>query len=193
MFIIRECCYLGMMLYRYFCITSAAFPSVWNSVKIKRLFQSTDWYGSTHLYWPESSGLLISVWYFIQTLGQIILPGIAIPLSVSVLVIIPAILWPTRGSEMKENSFKIVLCIKTKHRDFPGGPVVKNPPSNAGAAGLIPGRGTKIPHAGGATKPACAATTEPMCSGVRLPQLERSPRTATKDRRAATKTRCSQR
>ena len=34
-------------------------------------------------------------------------------------------------------------------RDFPGGPVVKNPPSNAGDTGVIPGRGTKIPHAVG--------------------------------------------
>ena len=31
-------------------------------------------------------------------------------------------------------------------RDFPGGPVVKNLPSNAGDVGLIPGQGTKIPH-----------------------------------------------
>ena len=31
--------------------------------------------------------------------------------------------------------------------NFPGGPVVKNPPSNAGDAGSIPGQGTKIPHA----------------------------------------------
>ena len=38
--------------------------------------------------------------------------------------------------------------------DFPGSPVVKNLPSNAGDAGSIPGRGTKIPHAVGATKPA---------------------------------------
>ena len=33
--------------------------------------------------------------------------------------------------------------------DFPGGPVVKNLPSDAGDAGSIPGRGTKIPHAAG--------------------------------------------
>ena len=33
--------------------------------------------------------------------------------------------------------------------DFPGGPVVKNLPSNAGDTGLIPGWGTKIPHAVG--------------------------------------------
>ena len=31
--------------------------------------------------------------------------------------------------------------------DFPGCPVVKTLPSNAGDAGLIPGRGAKIPHA----------------------------------------------
>ena len=31
--------------------------------------------------------------------------------------------------------------------DFPGGPVVKNLPSNAGDAGSIPGQETKIPHA----------------------------------------------
>ena len=29
---------------------------------------------------------------------------------------------------------------------FPGGPVVKNLPCNAGDTGLIPGWGTKIPH-----------------------------------------------
>ena len=32
-------------------------------------------------------------------------------------------------------------------KDFPGGPVVKNLPCNAEDAGLIPGLGTKIPHA----------------------------------------------
>ena len=30
-------------------------------------------------------------------------------------------------------------------RDFPGGPVVKTSPSNAGGAGWIPGRGAKMP------------------------------------------------
>ena len=30
--------------------------------------------------------------------------------------------------------------------DFPGGPVIKNLPCNAGDAGSIPGWGTKIPH-----------------------------------------------
>ena len=32
-------------------------------------------------------------------------------------------------------------------RDFLGGPVVKNPPCNAGDAGSIPGQGTKTPQA----------------------------------------------
>ena len=31
--------------------------------------------------------------------------------------------------------------------DFPGGPVVKTSPSNAGGAGSIPGQRAKIPHA----------------------------------------------
>ena len=33
-----------------------------------------------------------------------------------------------------------------KMRDFPGAPVVKNPPCIAGEIGLIPGHGTKISH-----------------------------------------------
>ena len=37
-------------------------------------------------------------------------------------------------------------------RDFPGGPVVKNLPSNVEDLGSIPSRGTKVPHAW-ATKP----------------------------------------
>ena len=40
-----------------------------------------------------------------------------------------------------------VHSLDNKDRDFPGGPVAKNLPSNAGDAGSIPGRGTKIPHA----------------------------------------------
>ena len=37
--------------------------------------------------------------------------------------------------------------------NFPGGPVAKNPPSNTGDAGSIPGRGTKIPRATGQLSP----------------------------------------
>ena len=47
-------------------------------------------------------------------------------------------------------------------RDFPGGPVVKNPPRIAGEAGLTPGRGTKIPHAAEQLGP-LATPREPRC------------------------------
>ena len=42
---------------------------------------------------------------------------------------------------------------KRCNRDFPGGPVVKNLPFNAGDIGWIPGRGTKIPTRHRVTKP----------------------------------------
>ena len=57
--------------------------------------------------------------------------------------------------------------------------MVKNPPYNAGDVGLIPGRGTKIPHAAGQLSP-CATTrahvlqtTEPTRPGACAPQLEK--------------------
>ena len=54
------------------------------------------------------------------------------------------------------------MSSKVEHpRDFPGGPVVKNPPSNAGDSGSIPGPGTKIPHAAGQLS-LHGTTTDPM-------------------------------
>ena len=47
-------------------------------------------------------------------------------------------------------------------RDFPGGPVVKNLPSNAGDMGSMPGWGTKIPHAMERLS-LYAITREPVC------------------------------
>ena len=44
----------------------------------------------------------------------------------------------------------VCLFLRRRVRDFPGGPIVKTAPSNAGGAGsipAIPGRGAKIPHA----------------------------------------------
>ena len=38
------------------------------------------------------------------------------------------------------------LHLKLEPQEFSGGPVVKNPPCNAGDAGLIPDGRTKIPH-----------------------------------------------
>ena len=46
-------------------------------------------------------------------------------------------------------------------KDFPGGPVVKNPLCNAGDMGSTPGQGTKIPHALEQLSPH-ATTTEPV-------------------------------
>ena len=46
-------------------------------------------------------------------------------------------------------------------RDFPGGPVVKNLPSNAGDVGSISCWGTKIPHATGQLRPQ-STTTNPL-------------------------------
>ena len=47
--------------------------------------------------------------------------------------------------------------------DFSGGPVVKNPPSNARDARPIPGQGTKIPCAMGATISPHATVKDSMC------------------------------
>ena len=51
------------------------------------------------------------------------------------------------------------VMYEVEARNFPGGPVVKNPPSNAGDKGSIPGWGTKIPHAIGQLN-LCATTRE---------------------------------
>ena len=54
----------------------------------------------------------------------------------------------TVGGERRPKGREEFLCLNFS-LDFPGGPVVKNPPFNAGDAGSIPGQGTKIPHAVG--------------------------------------------
>ena len=43
--------------------------------------------------------------------------------------------------------------LKSTWEDFPSGPVVKNPPANAGDMGSIPDLGTKIPHIVGQLSP----------------------------------------
>ena len=52
---------------------------------------------------------------------------------------------------------------------FSCGPVVKNPPSNAGDMSLIPDHGTEIPHAAGQLS-LCAATTEEVCLQMQRPR-----------------------
>ena len=65
-------------------------------------------------------------------------------------------------------------------RDFPGGSMVKNPPSSAGHAGSIPGWGPKIPHATGQLSLHDTAI-ELACSGACMLQLDRSLHAARKD------------
>ena len=48
--------------------------------------------------------------------------------------------------------FRVMRLKISRGRDFPGSPVVKTLPSNAGDVGSIPGWGDKIPHASGAKK-----------------------------------------
>ena len=55
------------------------------------------------------------------------------------------------------------MLFKEDARDFPGGPVVKNLPSNAGDVGLIPGWGTKIPRASGLQSPRASTREKPTC------------------------------
>ena len=69
--------------------------------------------------------------------------------------------------------FHILLKIQT--RDFCGGPVVKNPPANAGDMGLIPDRETKIPPAKGQLS-LWATTTEAHAPGTYAPKQEKSPK-----------------
>ena len=62
------------------------------------------------------------------------------------------------------------LIFKDGNQNFPGDPVVKNPPSNAGNVGLIPAQGTKIHMQ---LESLWAATTELLCSRVRTLQQEK--------------------
>ena len=77
----------------------------------------------------------------------------------------------------------IILTFKTgkkkKKKDFPGCPIVKNPPSNAGDMDLIPGQGTKIPHATGSMK---ATHHNPRaCTTREVHTLQRRPSAAKDD------------
>ena len=51
------------------------------------------------------------------------------------------------GLDGEDQPLLKLYSLPLQPRDFPGGPVVKTSPSNAGGQGLIPGQGAKIPHA----------------------------------------------
>ena len=61
------------------------------------------------------------------------------------------------------------ITFKNLIRDFPGGPVVKSLPSNAGDMGFIPSQGTKILHVEGNLSP-CAATGDSPDAAMNLLQ-----------------------
>ena len=63
---------------------------------------------------------------------------------------------PDGGQQLWTDTGKNGIAKETT-RDFPGGPVVKNLPSNAGDARSIPGCRTKIPHATGQLSHSCWA------------------------------------
>ena len=63
--------------------------------------------------------------------------------DLQVLLILP----PKYLLQQGGNSVHKFTCARNIIMDFPGSPVVKNPPANSGNMGLIPGLGTKIQHA----------------------------------------------
>ena len=73
-------------------------------------------------------------------------------------------------------SAPLPLFLKFKNREFPGGPVVKNLPYNAGDVGLIPCQGTKLPHATGqlslhaTTTELAHLNREPACHKLQSPR-----------------------
>ena len=100
----------------------------------------------TSLYRPDASSTHPELWQPKYSLGA----KIAQPLTLRTIGIYSA--------EIYTNVHQKDIY-KNMHRDFSGGPVVKNPSCNAGDAGSIPGRGTRIPHATGQLSPR-ATTTE---------------------------------
>ena len=65
--------------------------------------------------------------------------------------------------------------VKILLRDFPGGAVVKNLPYNAGDVGLIPDKGTKVPHAAGQLSPRAANYRAHVPWTLRAATRERKP------------------
>ena len=70
------------------------------------------------------------------------------------------------------NSLKLLVYLFLHLlKELPCGPVVKNPPCNAGVVGLIPGQEMKMPCTMEQISPHTPAT-EAMCSGAPTSQLE---------------------
>ena len=71
---------------------------------------------------------------------------------------------------MRNHLIPIRMAIIKSTGEFSGGPVVENPPSNAGGTSLIPGQGSKISHTKGqlslrdTTREVCAPQLEKTCT-----------------------------
>ena len=76
--------------------------------------------------------------------------------------------WDMQGKKSEMSTLWLKKKI-TLGRDFSGGSVIKNLPSNAGDEGSIPGRGTEIPHTT-VKLSQHTITTGPTCSRARVPQ-----------------------
>ena len=93
--------------------------------------------------------------------------------SLHLLIPYPYIASPPQIFKYFETS-GFICCFKIySHRDFPGGPMVKNLPCNAGDAILISYWGTKIPHATEQLSPSTTAT-EP-CASMYCSERSRMP------------------
>ena len=95
----------------------------------------------------QINNLWICTWYKIQRVHSITQDGSACHLPVPSFAVL-------RGeAPVLPIAWRWLTFVVTSEsqepvdRDFPGGPVVKNPPCNAGDAGSIPGQGTKTPQA----------------------------------------------
>ena len=86
--------------------------------------------------------------------------------------------FPWWGGCPSQISNQLIADTKGYSRDFPGGPVVKKLPFDAGAAGSVPDWGTKILHAAEQLS-LCATTGKSSALWQKIPS-------------APTKTRCSQ-
>ena len=71
---------------------------------------------------------------------------------------------------MRNHLIRIRMAIIKSTGEFSGGPVVENPPSNAGDTNLIPGQESKISHSTGqlslreTTREECAPQLEKACT-----------------------------
>ena len=72
----------------------------------------------------------------------------------------------SKGEHKKKVSKKMneLTSLKKNFWDFPGGPVVKNLPHNAGDANSIPGRRTKVPHAVEQLSPSTTSRESVSCN-----------------------------